>query len=328
MSTRINKNVGVIILSWNNADILDECFDSVAAQTWPGIRTVLVDNNSADDTVTRTKQNYPWVEIIESPSNGGFTAGNNLGIAHLLQDPAIEYILLLNSDARLTKDWVENTLRFAAYKPKGAMFQGTTLDYYDHEVIDSTHIYVAQNGQATQGSWRTLYQGEKGPNRVFGVNAAACMISRKFLDAQPFATFFDESFFMYLEDVDCCTRAVVMGWDNYYVPQAVAYHMGSASSGKNPGFSLYMTYRNNLAMLFKNFPASLFFRMLPHVVISDYRTVRGLLKDRRWKAAKSLLKGRFVGVFRVLLYTRQRRLLRAHSHVDAGQLWALMRKGY
>ena len=65
--------------------------------------------------------------------------------------------------------------------------------------------------------------------------------------------------FMYLEDVDVAARATVMGWTSYFVPDAVAYHMGSASTGGGTGksrYAFYMTYRNNFGMLVKNLPWS------------------------------------------------------------------------
>ena len=323
----MKKTVGIIVISWNNEDLLGECFDSIGAQTFNGIRTILIDNDSSDNSVEFTRKNYPWVEIIESGGNLGFTGGNNLGIKELLKSDEIEYIALINSDATLDKSWVENIVEFANKKPFGAFYQGTTLDYYDHDVVDSTHIYVARNGQATQGGWRMMYKGDNAPAKVFGVNAAACLISRRFIDAQPYEDLFDESFFMYLEDVDICTRALIMGWDNYHVPHARAFHMGSASSGKNPGFSLYQTYRNNLSMLYKNFSLRMFIRMLPRIVKSDVNTLRGLVGEKRYHAAKSLIKGRMHGMLRCILYTKKRARLRKIAHSSDSYLWAIMKNG-
>ncbi len=321
------KDVGLVVLSWNNADILPTCFDSIASQTYGNIRTILVDNNSSDETVEMTKEKYPWVEIVQSIRNGGFTQGNNLGIDHLLKDKNIRYIGLINSDATIDKEWVQNIVKFARYKPRGAFFQGITLDYYDNEIIDSTHIYVAKNGQATQGRWRTISLGNNGPERVFGVNAAACIISREFIDTQPFMPFFDESFFMYLEDVDVAVRALVMGWDSYYVDHAVAYHMGSATSGKNPGFSLKMTYRNNLAMLYKNFSTVFLLRRLHKIVMSDFRTIRLLFSNRQLLGVVKLLQGRIIGILRVPLYGSAHKTMQKANTIDVSYLEKLMRDG-
>ncbi len=324
----IQPKVALIVLSWNNADILPACFDSIQALDYPHIKTVLVDNASTDNSVEMTRNKYPWVEIVESPRNGGFTEGNNIGIRHALKDEDIQYIGLINSDATLDTAWLSTIVRFACNKPKGAFYQGMTLDYYNHSVIDSTHIYVAENGQATQGSWRDAYVGERGPLRVFGVNAAACLIARDFIESQPFDNLFDESFFMYLEDVDMALRACLLGWDSYCVPGATAYHMGSASSAENPTFSLRMTYRNNLPLLFKNLPIKMFLQIIPRAFKSDILTTRLLLRRGQAKGARALWKGRMIGLLRVLLYLSAHNTMQRNSVVDRDYLQKLMCKGY
>jgi GT2 family glycosyltransferase len=275
------------------------------------------------------QKNFPNVHIIEPGWNTGFAKGNNIGIRQALQDPEVGYLALLNSDARLDKDWTKQIVTFAECKPQAALLQGTTLDYYNHAIIDSTHTYISFNGQGTQGRWRHYYQGEVGPKKVFGVNAAACIITRAFVEAQPFTNeLFDERMFMYLEDLDLCARATVMGWDNYLVPAARAYHMGSASSGKNPGFSLYMTFRNNSAMLFKNLPMGMIVRMAPHILRGDLDTVRVLRRMGKKQAAGKVIKGRLLGLLRVPLYIVKRRKVSKQTNIPKAYLWRLMRGGY
>jgi GT2 family glycosyltransferase len=258
----------------------------------------------------------------------GFAAGNNIGIKKALSDKSVKYVALVNTDATLDVEWTTNIVELADKKPKGAIYQGTTLDYYDHRVVDSTHIYVSRNGQATQGNWRHYLTQEFGPKKVFGANAAACIISRRFIEAQPFDTYFDETLFMYLEDVDVAIRATVMGWDNYLVPAARAYHMGSASSGKNPGFSLYMTFRNNGAVLLKNYPMTLLWRMLPALVRGDIDTVKELRRRGQDASAWKVIKGRAIGVARLPYYIKMRRKMNAVRTIDTDYLWHLMHSGY
>lgn len=324
-----DKKVAFVVVGWNNKNILEECFESISAQTYTHTITIYIDNNSSDQSVEWVQEQFPEVVVLRQASNTGFAKGNNIGIAEALKDPSVAYIALLNSDARVTPEWTETMVTFANMKPKGALYQGTNLDYYDHSIIDSTHIYVSHNGQGTQGNWRYFVTQEKGPKKVFGVNAAACLISRKFIEAQPFGhEFFDETMFMYLEDVDVACRATIMGWDNYLVPGARAYHMGSASSGKNPGFSLYMTFRNNTALLVKNLPLRLLIRILPKLMRADIETVRTLRRRGKKSAGYKVIKGRTVGIFRLLLFFRKRFVMSRHIEIDIDYLWSLMRRGY
>lgn len=318
-----------IIVCWNNADLLEECFESIKHQSYTDHVTIMVDNGSKDNSIEFARACMPDAIILDTGINHGFAKGNNIGIKEAFKDPEVEYIVLLNSDARLDPDWLGDIITFAAQKPKAALLQGTTLDYYDHRIIDSTHIYISRNGQGTQGSWRDLYTTEFGPKKVFGVNAAACVITRKFIEAQPFgAELFDERLFMYLEDVDLATRATVMGWDNYLVPGARAFHMGSASSGKNPGFSLYMTFRNNSCMLYKNLPFTVLLKVIPKLIRGDIDTVRHLRRLDRPEAARKVIKGRLIGLLRVPLYIRKRRIMSRRRVISAAYIWQLMRRGY
>lgn len=322
--------VAYIIVCWNNRDLLDECIQSIEAQTHPNKRIVLVDNNSADDSVEYVTKNYPSVEVLAQDKNHAFAKGNNIGIAHALEDPTVKYVALVNTDATLDPHWTTTLVEFAERKPKGAAFQTITLDYYDHAIVDSTHIFVAHNGQATQGSWRRpiLDAGDIAPQKVFGCNAAAVVYSRAFIDQQPFDEFFDERMFMYLEDVDIAARATVLGWDNYVVPGARAYHMGSASSGKNPGWSLYMTFRNNSGLLIKNFHFLILMRMLPKLVRGDIDTIKVLWRTNRRQAIKPVIKGRVVGILTAGFYLPKRFKLARHTQADKMDVWKLMHRGF
>jgi GT2 family glycosyltransferase len=327
----MNKpKVAYVIVCWNNLKILPECLESIYKQTYDNRTVIVVDNNSSDKTVEFIKAEYPKVRLLAQSSNLGFAKGNNVGIEEALKDESVSYVMLLNSDARLSEDWTEKVVAFAEKKPKGAAFQTVTLDYYDPSTVDSTHIYVARNGQATQGSWRRpiLDGSDTPPRKVFGCNAAAVLYSRRFIEAQPYRQLFDETMFMYLEDVDVAARATVMGWDNYVVPGSRAYHMGSASSGKNSTFSLYMTYRNNGGMLVKNFPISILLRMLPRMFKSDWITTRHLWRQGRRDAVWALFKGRLVGLVYLPIFIAKRFKLARHHKPDSHLLWLLMDRGF
>lgn len=323
-----SSKVAFIIVGWNNRDLLKECFDSIFHQTYSNLSVVYVDNNSGDGSAAWVRENYQQVTVLAQDKNTGFAKGNNIGIKMALEGLDVQYIVLLNTDARIAKDWTEKIVDFTKKKPRGALFQGTTFDYYSHDVIDSTHIFLSRNGQGTQGNWRYFYKNEIGPKRVFGVNAAACLITRKFIETQPFKKLFDEKFFMYLEDVDVSLRALNMRWDNYLVPGARAYHMGSASSNKTPGLSLYLTFRNNTALLFKNLSLGLLIKMFPKILRGDIDTFVILKKKYGWKKAFIIVKARIIGLLRLPLYVWAKLVMTLNRKITKAELWSLMRKGY
>lgn len=330
MSMLDNIKIAFVIVGWNNIKILEECIKSIESQTYKQVSIYYVDNDSSDGSASFVTSNFPTVKVIRQNVNTGFARGNNIGIRAALTDESVSYVALLNTDARIEKTWAKTIIDFAINKPKGAAFQTITLDYFDSKVIDSTHIYVARNGQGTQGSWRRpiLFNSDVAPKKVFGCNAAAIVFSRKFIEQQPVKNLFEEHLFMYLEDVDVAARATIMGWDNYIVPGSRAYHMGSISSGKNPDFSLYMTFRNNLAVLFINFPAVILIRMVPKIIRADISTIKTLRKRGQNSSVIAVVKGRVVGFIRLPIFILARLRVRKLSKISYKSLWQLMLNGH
>ena len=103
---------------------------------------------------------------------------------------------------------------------------------------------------------------------------------------------FDASFFAYLEDVDWGLRAQLAGWRARYVPEALVYHLGGATSGRIPERERYLIARNHVAFLLKNFPTPWLVRFSPLIaaefaraLISAARNGQGRVVLRGWRAA-------------------------------------------
>jgi GT2 family glycosyltransferase len=331
-SKSLSSTVAYVIVAWNNKVILGNCIESICQQDYESRkRILLVDNASSDGTTDYVLKNYPNVEILAQNKNYGFARGNNIGIARALEDKRIKYIVLLNTDARLDANWTRVLIASARQHPLAATLQSITLDYYDPGTIDSTHIYISRYGQGTQGSWREPmpYGYDVAPQKVFGCNAAAMLVTRAFIEAQPFTDFFDETMFMYLEDVDVAARATVMGWDNYVVPGTRAFHMGSISSSKkDPSFSLYMTFRNNTGLLIKNLPSRTLWLILFRMLKADRAAIKHLKRTGRSKAIPAVIKGRIASIGLIPIFILKRHKLNKYRIIDPAYLWKLMRRGF
>jgi GT2 family glycosyltransferase len=327
---KISGGVAYIIVSWNNQGLLEECINSIANQDYKGkSKIVLVDNGSSDDTLDYLSKTFPEVEVIPEAKNHGFAKGNNIGIRKALEDKDVDYIILLNTDARLESNWTTCLVSAAEIRPMAATMQSITLDYYDPGIIDSTHI--SKFGQGTQGSWRQpiAFGNDIAPQKVFGCNAAAMLITRKFIEAQPFKDLFDETMFMYLEDVDLAARATVMGWDNFVVPGTRAYHMGSVSSSKkDPSFSIYMSFRNNTGLLIKNLPLGILLTLLIRMPRADRASILHLKRIDKSKAIWPLIKGRLKSLLYIPIFIYKRMKLKPYRNVNKEYLWRLMYRGF
>lgn len=318
-------NVTFVIVGWNNKDLIDECLRSISAQTYKNCGTVYVDNGSKDNSIEHIRKNHPNTNIVDAKTNQGFAIANNIGIAKALENKDCQYVALLNTDARVAPDWAEKLIKFSTSNENIACMQSPTFDYYDHDTLDSYGIQIDHKGRAMQLGYRTPKSSLPGTQIVFGTNAAANMITRKFIEAQPFGLqVFDEDLWMYLEDVDLAARATVLGWNNWFVNESAAYHMGSASSGKNPGFSVYMIYRNNFPMLVKNLPYSLVFKMVPGIIVSDIQIITSLIKGRSFIALKSLIRGRIKGIGLLPAMVRKHSHIARLSTTTKNRIWSQM----
>lgn len=324
-----NSKVAFIVVCWNNRDIIDECLSALQAQTYASTDIYLIDNASADGTVEYIKSTYgDRIKLTASDKNHGFAKGNNILIQKALEDPSVKYLALVNSDAVLDKNWTQNLVDYVHDKPRFGAAQGITLDYYNHNKIDAAHIYVRKDLQSVQfgylDSFRSFYDY---PRRVFGVNAAAAMYSRSFIEEQRGKKLFDEKFFMYLEDVDVSFRALVTGWQNYYVPSAKAYHMGSASSKKKSStFNIQWTIRNQAALMFKNMPIRTFLVFLPSALRFERKFYDHVERNYGKADAKLVLKNRIIGILRLPLYIGDRWWVYRHRKMNSKELERIIKQ--
>jgi len=326
----VNDKVAFCVVTWNNADVVGECLDALCAQQGVAFDVYVLDNASEDGT-PEVLRGYPRARVTAGRVNEGFAGGNNRLVAQALRDPEVGYVALVNSDAVLAPDWAATLVRFAAERPRTGCLQGVTLDYYDRSKVDSLHIFVNGRLQGQQYGYGEPYQPERyAARKVFGVNAAAAMYTRAMICGLPDQgkRFFDERFFMYYEDIDVCFRALLTGWDAWFVPEALAYHMGSVSAKKRgSSFAATMVARNQAAMLAKNAPWTVVRRSLPSYVYGLIVYLREIRRDLGAQAALATAASFVRGLARTPLYWASRRRIQAAAVVDADYLLRVMHNG-
>jgi len=125
--------VSIIIVNYNGRYLLHDCLSSLEKTNFPKnkLEIIVVDNNSQDDSVTYIKRYFPQIKLVEVQENLGFTGGNNLGLKHAQG----KYIALLNSDTRVTPNWLIQMLR-SALDPKVGIIAPKL--YYDLPFLELT----------------------------------------------------------------------------------------------------------------------------------------------------------------------------------------------
>lgn len=230
--------LSIIMVSYNTRDILRTALEKVYRQSqFQNFEVIVVDNASHDGSPDMVAAEFPQVKLIRHDQNGGFAAGNNLGIA-IAQG---EYILLLNSDAYVFDDSLVETVRFMEQHPETGIM-GAQLVCEDGSPQPSARQFptpwqklrVLSGVESRHSSYETYYDyytaGEDDhpePREVGWVPGTYFMIRRDVIDE---IGGLDERFFMYFEEVDYCLRATKAGWKVVFNPTIPIIHLGGQSS--------------------------------------------------------------------------------------------------
>lgn len=309
--------VSVIIVSWNSAEHLPRCLDSLSRQTFQDFEVVIIDNGSSDQATDGLEQKYPGLDLrLERlASNLGFAVANNIG-ARLARG---RWLALLNADAFPKTDWLEKLLDAANRHPEFSFFSSRQLQFAQPDILDGSGDEYHISGLA----WRRFYNhsaqnyGLK-EDEVFSACAAAAIYSREdFLKVGGF----DESFFAYFEDVDLSFRLRLAGGRCLYVPGAEVCHVGSASSGKTSDFVMYHGHRNMVWTFFKNMPGYLFWWYLPlHIGMNFFFGISFLVKGK----GPAVLRAKIDAFYRLPAIIHKRRQIQETRKISARDLWKVM----
>mgnify|MGYP001819858245 CR=1 FL=1 len=245
----------IVIPNWNGRHMLEICLPSLYNQSFDNFTGIVVDNGSTDGSADYLRSNYPQVEVVELQENCGFSAAVNRGIVAGRR----EWVLLLNNDIEMAPNCLGHLSLQAASEPQIRMFALKMLSYADRTVLDGAGDGVLRGGVGYRFGTLEPDSGKYNLKReVFGACAGAALYHRTLFHQ---VGLFDEEFFAYLEDVDFNLRAVRAGIRCCYVPEAVVYHVGSATSGsKINKLTVRLTTRNNIFVICKNYSLSMLIR--------------------------------------------------------------------
>ena len=226
--------ISVIIVNYNRKDLLKKCLDSVIVQAFKDIEIIVVDNSSSDGSVEMVLAYYPEARLILNVRNLLFCKAYNQGIAEAKGN----FILCLNNDVTLDKDYLKEALRAIGIDSKIGMISGKILRI-DKKKIDSTGLFLGRNRKPVERGYGKEDRGQyEKQGYVFGASGACAFFRRSMLaDVRDENGYFDERFGMYHEDLDLCWWAQKKGWKAYYNPKATACHIraGTAVISKGRG---------------------------------------------------------------------------------------------
>ena len=303
-----------VALNFNGRHLLQTLLPSLAAQTLGGVRVVVVDNGSRDDSVPWLARRWPEVEVVALPENVGVTRALNVcaAAAHT------EFVVLLNNDLELDPDCLRELVGSLRAHPEAGSAGGKLLDYHERGMIDGAGDTLTWrgNGHRRGHGERDIGQYDE-PRAIFGACGGAAIYRRSaLLDVGPF----DEDFHAFFEDVDWSLRAQVAGFQCRYVPSAVAYHMGSATIGRGlSDFTRYQLWRNGIWLVAKGLPLRVLARHAHQLAFGQALNLAVAVRDRKlgiwWRSSRDALRA-------IPATWRKRRLVQGSRCVSARELEA------
>lgn len=217
--------VSIIIVTYNNQDAIKPLLDSLKS-VHKIAEVIVVDNNSADQTVEELKK-YLEVAVIESDTNLGFGRGCNLGA----KKAAGEFLFFLNPDTVLRKNSLETLVTYledhkevGIVAPKVMLSSGGIQPTITHlpGLINAIQEFIF--GQ--KNAYLRYSLDVEQPTEVDAVYGAAILLRRQVYEK---LDGFDEKFFMYYEDIDLCRRIHRLNLKIIYIPSAIVTHELGAS---------------------------------------------------------------------------------------------------
>lgn len=299
-------DLSIIIVSWNVADLLKACLDSIfVVPTALQIEIIVVDSASSDNTVSMMREHYPQVKLLAQSENVGFPRGNNIG----LKAASGRHLLLLNPDTEIIGDALATMVGYLDAHPHVGIVGPHTLNT-DGTTQSTKRRFPTLTVGFFESTWLQKYAPKALMHRYYAddvtdseigevdwVQGSALMARR---DVYTQIGGLDEGFFMYSEELDWCKRAKQAGWQVVYIGNAQITHHGGRSSAQIAAQKHIYFHRSKLRYFHKYHgwlaaQALRIFLLLNYIWQIGLEGVKGLLGHKR-----ALRRERIQGYWQVL----------------------------
>lgn len=291
----MSPKIAIVILNWNGAKLLQQFLPSVIEfSKGDSTEIIVADNGSDDQSLSLLRNKFPEVKIIDLQQNFGFARGYNEALKHI----DAEYFVILNSDIEVTCGWLESPIGLMEINKKIAAVQPKILSYYQ-----KTHFEHA----GAAGGFIDRYGYPFCRGRIFNEVEAdngqydnvtdifwatgACMFVRSAYFREVGG--FDADFWAHMEEIDLCWRLKNRGYRIVFTPESTVYHIGGGTLSYDNPQKLFLNFRNNLWLLYKNLPANQLFYILSVRMLLDALAAFKLLAEFNFNGIRSVLKAHY-----------------------------------
>lgn len=276
------SKTAIVILNYNGENYLQQFLPSVIQ--YSGDATIIVaDNGSTDNSVAILQAQFPQVDLLQLNQNYGFAGGYNKALTQIDAD----YFLLLNSDVKVTPNWLTPLVNTLDNNPHIAACQPKIKAYDNHEYFEHAGAaggFIDYLGYPfCRGRILSTVEEDKGqydtPTSIFWASGAAILVR-----AELFVQLggFDDKYFAHFEEIDLCWRIKRAGYDIQAIPSSTVYHKGGGTLAYENPKKTFLNFRNNLMTLYKNKPGgiSLFFFIFFRLVLDGLAGVLFLTQGK------------------------------------------------
>ena len=308
----MSPKIAIVILNWNGAKLLQKFLPSVVNfSKGDSTQIIVADNGSTDNSIEILRNEFPEVQLLDLKQNYGFARGYN----EALKQVEAEYFVILNSDVEVTSGWLRSPISLMESNPEIAAVQPKILSYHQKthfEYAGAAGGFIDRHGYPfCRGRIFNEVETDSGQydqiTEIFWATGA-CMFVRasQFRDAGGF----DPDFWAHMEEIDLCWRLKNRGNQIVFTPESTVYHVGGGTLAYDNPKKLFLNFRNNLWLLYKNLPGNRLIAVLFIRMILDAVAAFKLLAEFNPNGIRSVLKAHFYFWISLPLLIKKRKLIR------------------
>ncbi len=314
----MSRKIAIVILNWNGVRLLRQFLPSVVKNSLNESTTIVVaDNGSTDESLLVLRNEFPEVGILDLKQNFGFARGYNEALKQIDAD----YFVILNSDVEVTAGWLDSPIRLMENDSLIAAVQPKILAYHQKthfEYAGAAGGFIDRFGYPfCRGRIFNEVEADNGQydciSDIFWATGA-CMFVRA--SAFEDAGGFDADFWAHMEEIDLCWRLKNKGFRIVYTPESTVYHVGGGTLSYDNPRKLFLNFRNNLWLLYKNLPPKQLYVTLFLRMILDGIAALKLLTEFNVKGILAVLKAHYQFYCSLPVLKRKRKELKLKGYFD------------
>lgn len=235
----MNVPVTVVLPTHNSKSFLDQCLTALFNMDYPDYHLIVVDDGSGDDTVAELQQQYPQVQVIQLPQQSGHSKACNTGILAA----KTRYVYIVEHHAIVTPDALSRLMTAMLADEKAAICYSRQINMYNDQLVvmeGKRNAHYAVNQQCE----RYVLNEEHVIDDLRPADVTSAGTFSYLIDKTKFEKigFFDEDYFIHINDYELALRVKAAGWKCYYVPDSVTYHRSFVQTASSYNFRGGQTY--------------------------------------------------------------------------------------